>query len=84
MSSENKKDPERIGVTAPGDGTETERRAAETEELLRNTRSLLDLIPDGDKNTRRHIEELKESLEADLRRIEGEGHEREGAGNGKP
>ena len=82
MSSENKEDPERIEVSAPGDSPETERRAAETAELLRNTRALLDLIPDGDKNTRRHIEELKESLEAELRRMEGEGHERDGAGNG--
>ena len=75
MSSENKKDPVRIRVSAPGDSPETERQIEETKVLLRDTRALLDQIADGEHQTRLHIEELKESLEEDLRRLKAEDRE---------
>ena len=75
MSSENKKDPEWIRVSAPGDSPETERQIEETKVLLRDTRALLDQIADGEHQTRLHIEELKESLEEDLRRLKAEDRE---------
>ena len=46
-----------------------ERQIEETKVLLRDTRALLEQIADGEDQTRRHIEELKISLEADLRRL---------------
>ena len=84
MPIENKKDKERMGVVSTEGSPEVERQIAETEELLRNTRALLDHLADGEGETRRHINELKESLEKDLRRLETERREREGrdgAGN---
>jgi len=72
MSSQNKKDQQRMGVLVPDGSPDTERQIEETQALLRDTRALLDKITHGNDKTRRHIEELKESLEDDLRRLESE------------
>ena len=75
MLSENKKDQEEMGVSIQSGNPETERQIEETKVLLRDTRALLDQIADGEDKTRRHIEELKDSLEEDLRRLKADDRE---------
>ena len=73
-----------MGLFVPDGSPETERQIEETKVLVRDTRALLDHIADGEDKTRHHIEELKRSLDEDLRRLKGERRDSERKEGEKP
>ena len=77
MSAENKTDRDHMGVFTPERSPQIEHLIEETELAITNTRSFLDKLYDGEEKTRHYIENLKSSLENDLRRLERDRRERE-------
>ena len=77
MSAENKTVGDRMGVFTPERSPQIEQLIEETELAITNTRSFLDKLYDGEEKTRHYIENLKSSLENDLRRLERDRRERE-------
>lgn len=66
-----------MGVFTPERSPQIEQLIEETELAITNTRSFLDKLYDGEEKTRHYIENLKSSLENDLRRLERDRRERE-------
>ena len=77
MTSSNEKDRGRSRRFGPGGGPESDQLVEETERLLANTRAFLDSLEQGEEATRKYVEEVKESLENDLRRLKRDRRERD-------
>ena len=69
MSTQSRKHRELQGRFAPDGSPQNDRLIKETEELLINTSKFLEHLQASEEDTRKYVEELKENLENDLRRL---------------
>ena len=72
MSEENEKDRDQMRRFTPGRGRELENHLESTEAMLAHTRAFLNHLAESEEESRRYVEQLKESLENDHRRLEKE------------
>ena len=69
MTSRNEKDRGRSKLFVPDGSAETDRLIEETQQLLVNTKIFLERLQESEDATRKYVENLRETLENDLRRL---------------
>ena len=78
MLPENQQNKDRMRQFAPRRSGSIDNLIDETEQQIANTKLFLERLQQGEEETRRYIEELKSSLENDLRRLERTRRKRDG------